>query len=98
MAKNLAKFSSCVLCKAEHVSNEIRYLAEISKPSVEGTSCFLPTAYSKTQEEGDKSTGLLSKKKSDEKIWESLSIHIGEGNGTPLQYSCLENPMDGGAW
>ena len=27
----------------------------------------------------------------------SLSC-IGEGNGTPLQYSCLENPMDGGAW
>ena len=23
---------------------------------------------------------------------------IREGNGTPLQYSCLENPMDGGAW
>ena len=23
---------------------------------------------------------------------------IKEGNGTPLQYSCLENPMDGGAW
>ena len=22
----------------------------------------------------------------------------GEGNGTPLQYSCLVNPMDGGAW
>ena len=22
----------------------------------------------------------------------------GEGNGSPLQYSCLENPMDGGAW
>ena len=22
----------------------------------------------------------------------------GEGNGTPLQYSCLENPIDGGAW
>ena len=22
----------------------------------------------------------------------------GEGNGAPLQYSCLENPMDGGAW
>ena len=27
----------------------------------------------------------------------SLSC-IGEGNGSPLQYSCLENPMDGGAW
>ena len=23
---------------------------------------------------------------------------MGEGNGTPLQYSCLENPLDGGAW
>ena len=23
---------------------------------------------------------------------------FGEGNGTPLQYSCLENPMEGGAW
>ena len=22
----------------------------------------------------------------------------GEGNGNPLQYSCLENPMDGGSW
>ena len=22
----------------------------------------------------------------------------GKGNGIPLQYSCLENPMDGGAW
>ena len=30
----------------------------------------------------------------------SINLHkkIGEGNGTPLQYSCLENPMDGGAW
>ena len=25
-------------------------------------------------------------------------VIIGEGNGTPLQYSCLENPRDGGAW
>ena len=27
-----------------------------------------------------------------------LQVFLGEGNGTPLQYSCLENPMDGGAW
>ena len=27
-----------------------------------------------------------------------LSIFMGEGNGTPFQYSCLENPVDGGAW
>ena len=25
-------------------------------------------------------------------------VSPGEGNGTPLQYSCLENPMEGGAW
>ena len=25
-------------------------------------------------------------------------ISFGEGNGNPLQYSCLENPMDRGAW
>ena len=25
-------------------------------------------------------------------------VVFGEGNGTPLQYSCLEAPMDGGAW
>ena len=27
-----------------------------------------------------------------------LTLSVREGNGTPLQYSCLENPMDGGAW
>ena len=27
-----------------------------------------------------------------------LGRYPGEGNGNPLQYSCLENPMDGGAW
>ena len=27
------------------------------------------------------------------------NLHLTKtGNGTPLQYSCLENPMDGGAW
>ena len=30
-------------------------------------------------------------------IW-NQSVVPGEGNGNPLQYSCLENPMDGGAW
>ena len=38
------------------------------------------------------------------RLWSSafskqwFNIYFGEGNGTPLQYSCLENPMDGGAW
>ena len=31
-------------------------------------------------------------------IYRVRVIYIGEGNGTPLQYSCLENPTDGGAW
>ena len=33
-----------------------------------------------------------------DKIWSFVVMWTGEGNGTPLQYSCLENPMDGGAW
>ena len=28
----------------------------------------------------------------------SIYLDLLEGNGNPLQYSCLENPMDGGAW
>ena len=31
-------------------------------------------------------------------IFLHTAVKSGEGNGTPLQYSCLENPMDGGAW
>ena len=31
-------------------------------------------------------------------IYSAIVPTIGEGDGTPLQYSCLENPMDGGAW
>ena len=31
-------------------------------------------------------------------IFMTFKVKLGEGNGTPLQYSCLENPMDGGAW
>ena len=27
-----------------------------------------------------------------------MKYYIGEGNGTPLQYSCLENPIGRGAW
>ena len=29
---------------------------------------------------------------------QEASVILGEGNGIPLEYSCLENPMDGGAW
>ena len=32
------------------------------------------------------------------KVMTNLDSIFGEGNGTSHQYSCLENPMDGGAW
>ena len=31
-------------------------------------------------------------------IWSYLKAQLGEGDSSPLQYSCLENPVDGGAW
>ena len=34
----------------------------------------------------------------DESLIPGLGISPGEGNGNPLQYSCLGNPMDRGAW
>ena len=41
---------------------------------------------------------LLLTRRSRPHISSTLLAMCGEGNGTPLQYSCLENPMDGGAW
>jgi len=44
----------------------------------------------------------LLKEFQNHKIIEGINVPLahspGEGNGTPLQYSCPENPMDGGAW
>ena len=37
------------------------------------------------------------KHKLESRLLGEISITSGEGNGSPLQYSCLENPMDGGA-
>ena len=42
--------------------------------------------------------GLLEKQKKQNKKNQHQDCMSREGNGTPLQYSCLENPMDGGAW
>ena len=40
----------------------------------------------------------IVKKKRKELIIGTYDISNGGGNGSPLQYPCLENPMDGGAW
>ena len=47
--------------------------------------------------------GLVRRFPQEEKGLELMIFHIpylnsGEGNGNPLQYSCLENPVDRGAW
>jgi len=52
-------------------------------------------------EEPGRLQSVGSRKESD--TTEQLHFHfllscIGEGNGNPLQYSCLVNPRDGGAW
>jgi len=41
---------------------------------------------------------VSQKEKNKYRILTKDSTYNGEGNGTPLQYSCLENPMDRGAW
>ena len=41
---------------------------------------------------------ILYKYKYSNFVYSHIGVYIGEGSGTPLQYSCLENPMDGGAW
>ena len=40
----------------------------------------------------------ISKPREAPRKLEASNTCIGEGNDTPLQYSCLENSMDGGAW
>ena len=50
-----------------------------------------------TQTTGNSNWGKAKDKISDVHF-AVVSIALGEGNGTRLQYSCLENPMDGGAW
>ena len=42
--------------------------------------------------------GELQWKRNTDEFIGGIVSGIREGDGTPLQYSCLENPMDGGAW
>ena len=47
---------------------------------------------------GDSEVRNLSANAGDSGSIPGLGRSLGEGNGNPLQYSCLENPMDRGAW
>ena len=53
---------------------------------------------SKITADGDCSHEIKRRLLLERKVMTNLDSIFGEGNGTPLQYSCLENPMDGGAW
>ena len=53
---------------------------------------------SKITADGDCSDEIKRRLLLGRKVMTNLDSIFGEGNGTLLQYSCLENPMDGGAW
>ena len=53
---------------------------------------------SKITADGDCSHEIKRRLLLGRKIMTNLNSIFGEGNSTPLQYFCLENPMDGGAW
>ena len=60
---------------------------------------FTSDLYSTSKNRWGRNTEAKRKKKKKRiKVLAHMKKGIGEGNGTPLQYSCLENPMDGGAW
>jgi len=53
---------------------------------------------SKITADGDCSREIKRRLLLGRKVMINLDSIFGEGNGNPLQYSYLENPMDGGAW
>ena len=77
----------------------------ICHDSVEAAAGFIPTTLTETDKKVEE---LLARSGSDSEasahntgdpgLIPGLERSPGEGNGNPLQYSCLENSMDGGAW
>ena len=63
-----------------------------------GNSGWLYFEGSKITADGDCSHEIKRRLLLGRKVMTNLDSILGEGNGTPLQYSCLKNPMDGGAW
>ena len=70
---------------------------EIDGETVETVADFIFLG-SKITTDGDYSHEIKRGLLLGRKVMTNLDTIFGEGNGTPLQYSCLENPMDGGAW
>ena len=78
-----------------------RLLSETLKPRTEKVSVrkynLEPASLYEHGYKNSKQTLVKTPCKKKKKILIVMDIN-GEGNGTPLQHSCLENPMDGGAW
>ena len=70
---------------------------EIYGETVETVSDFIFLG-SKITADGDCSHEITRRLLLGRKVMTNLDSIFREGNGTPLQYSCLENPMDRGAW
>ena len=70
---------------------------EIDGETVETVSDFI-LGGSKITADDDCSHEIKRRLLLGRKVMTNLDSIFGEGNGTPLQYSCLENPMGGGAW
>ena len=63
------------------------------------TSLLIPDLYFQTIfKDQTKITMLILQKNKIVNNYDLVALFLGEGNGTPLQYPCLENPMGGGAW
>ena len=72
---------------------------EIDGETVETVSDFIFIFLSsKVTADGDWSHEIKRCLLLETKVMTNLDRIFGEGNNTPLQYSCLENPMDGGVW
>ena len=69
-----------------------------SKPSILERSAFFIVQHSHPYMTTRKTIALTRKTFVDKVMSLLFNTLVGEGNGTLLQYSCLENPMDGGAW
>ena len=71
-----------------------------------GTSPFFSCGFTLVENDASEPRGPICavvtkhylKSKSEPVCLQMPHFYFGEGNGNPLQYSCLENPMDEGAW
>ena len=71
--------------------------SEMNGKTVETVSDFIFLG-SKINADGDCSHDIKRHLLLGRKVMINLDNVFEEGNGNPLQYSCLENPMDGGYW